>query len=235
MNLIKQNWEEKDFHEFKTFEKSLKEKDEKKCEWEQNIIRTKLECFGKTSTKAKEIAKEIKKGGFLSFVAGIKQENLFESLLVSHLISQIKNFSVFEIELNKFVLTIDNWASCDILNFSKQSRNNLIKIAQNYIKSKKPFVRRVAIRIYFELIKDEKYLSDCFNLLDSLKNESEYYVNMCAAWLLCECFIKYRNKTLNYFINNNTNSFIINKAISKCRDSFRVGAEDKELLLKLKK
>ena len=57
---------------------------------------------------------------------------------------------------------------------------------------------------------------------------------MSNAWLLCEFMIKQRDKTLHYLKSNNLNKFTINKAISKCRDSFRVSKEDKELLLKYK-
>ena len=44
-----------------------------------------------------------------------------------------------------------------------------------------------------------------------------------------------RDKTLKYLEHNKLNKFTINKAISKCRDSFRISAQDKELLLKYKK
>ena len=42
------------------------------------------------------------------------------------------------------------------------------------------------------------------------------------------------NKTLKYLENHKLNKFTINKAISKCRESYRVSKEDKELLLKYK-
>ena len=35
--------------------------------------------------------------------------------------------------------------------------------------------------------------------------------------------------------NNNLNKFVINKGISKCRDSFRISQEDKQWLLQFKK
>ena len=57
---------------------------------------------------------------------------------------------------------------------------------------------------------------------------------MAVAWLLCELMIKQRDKTLVYLNHHNLNKFTINKMISKCRDSFRVSREDKELLLKYK-
>ena len=54
---------------------------------------------------------------------------------------------------------------------------------------------------------------------------------MAIAWLLCELMIYNRDMTLKYLEHNNLNIFTINKAISKCRDSYRVSKEDKELLL----
>ena len=58
---------------------------------------------------------------------------------------------------------------------------------------------------------------------------------MAVAWLCCELMIKNRNKFLEYLKHNKLNDFTVNKTISKCRDSFRVSAKDKELLLKFKK
>ena len=59
-------------------------------------------------------------------------------------------------------------------------------------------------------------------------------MNMAVAWLLCELMIYNRDKTLKYLEHHNLNNFTINKAISKCRDSYRVSKEDKEKLLKYK-
>ena len=58
---------------------------------------------------------------------------------------------------------------------------------------------------------------------------------MMNAWLLCNLFIKRREKTISFLQNNKLNKFTINKGISKCRDSFRVSKEDKEYLLRFKK
>ena len=46
--------------------------------------------------------------------------------------------------------------------------------------------------------------------------------------------IKQRTMTLAYLNHHNLNKFTINKAVQKCRDSFRVSLEDKEMLLKFK-
>ena len=87
----------------------------------------------------------------------------------------------------------------------------------------------------FRLVKDEKYLLNVFDILNSFQNENEYYVNMVNAWLVCECFIHQREETIEFLKTHKLNDFTINKAIQKCRESYRVSAEDKEMLLKYKK
>ena len=76
-----------------------------------------------------------------------------------------------------------------------------------------------------------EYIDKVFEVIDKFYDEDEYYVNMAIAWLVCELMIYNRNKTLKYLGHHKLNKFTINKAISKCRDSYRVSKEDKELLL----
>ena len=47
--------------------------------------------------------------------------------------------------------------------------------------------------------------------------------------------IKNSDKMVEYLNHHHLNDFTVNKAISKCRDSFRVSSKDKEMLLKYKK
>lgn len=234
MDLIKEHWTNKDIEEFIQYEAELIG-DENDCSWEQRIVNTKLKCFGKTSQKAKILTKSIKKGNFYEFLDKFLIKNHLDSLLYAFLVCEIKDFEIFKNYLIKYVNTIDNWASADTLKFQKRNYEQLFSLSRIFLASKKTFVKRVGLNIYFELIKNEKFLPLAFNALNRLGHEQEYYVNMCGAWLLAECFAKYRDQTLKYFTNNSTNSFIINKGIAKCRDSFRISQADKQLLLKYKK
>lgn len=234
MNLIKDKWTKSDFDEFEAWQKSLKGS-ENDCIWEQKIVNTKLECLARTSEKAKNTVKELKKGNYLSFLDGVKIKTHFDSLVYVYLINLIKDYEIYKKYLDKFVLTIDNWASTDTLKFTKISSENLESLSCEYLKSDKTFVRRVGVKIWFELIKRDGFVNKVFVLLDGLTEEKEYYVNMCGAWLLAECMTKYRDETIKYFDRSKTNDFIINKAISKCRDSYRISEEDKNLILKFKR
>lgn len=229
IDLIRDSWTKEDIAAFHEYGNLLKGSD-KDCEWEKRIINTSLECLGRTSTKAKEAVSKIKKGNYIEFLRNIEITNHFESICYAHLLSVIKDKYLFRELLDKFVPTIDNWASTDTIRFSIKDTDFLLSIALDYLESSMPFVRRTGLNILLSLAKKEQYLNVIFTRLDMLKSEKEYYVNMCAAWVLSECFIQHREETLEYYKTENTNSFIINKSISKCHDSYRVTPEDKEFL-----
>ena len=58
---------------------------------------------------------------------------------------------------------------------------------------------------------------------------------MAISWLLCEIFINFKEETIKYLETCKLNDFIINKAIQKIRESYRVSKYDKEYLLKFKR
>lgn len=225
-------WTDEDICKYEEYMLSIKG-DDFNCEWEKRIVNTRLSCIARTSSKAKVVSKEIAKGNFLSFIEKFPFNTHADTIVLAYLICKIKDFDVFKKYLTKFANSVDNWASCDSLKFKKRPKDKLLDLSKEYLKSNKPFVRRIGINILFEFVNSDD-INHIFKTLNKLTLENEYYVNMCASWLLCECFIKQREETIEYFRCNTTNSFIINKAISKCRDSYRVCDEDKKLLLEFK-
>lgn len=232
MNLIKDVWQEKDIIEFEKYLLTFS-KGKEKGEWEKRIVNTSLLCIAVPSEKVKEIVKQISKGNFLSFIDFWPWQNYTQSLIVGGLICKIKDFSLFKKYLTVYAQKVDNWANCDCLKFNINNKNKdlFFEFAKELIKSNKPFVKRIGLIIFFKMLCYEEYLEEIFNIVNTFKNETEYYVNMMLAWLVCECFIKYRNRTIGFLQTHNLNKFVINKSISKCRDSFRVSKEDKDFLL----
>lgn len=233
MRLNKEEWTQNDIKEFQDLLFSLK-RDEKKCAWEQNITKTNLPCLAILSKDAKEITKEIAKGNFLSFLDLNLNTTLTNSLINAGLISKIKDFETKKKYLNKFLKTADNWASIDSLEFNiKNNEDAYLQLAQLYVHSKETFTRRAGVRILFEFL-NEKHINKVFEIISSLKSEQEYYVNMAISWLVCEAFVKCHTNTLKFLKSGKLSRFVQNKAISKCRDSFRVSKEDKEMLKELR-
>lgn len=232
MNLIKDKWTKNNIKEFQNHLESLGNKDKQK--WAKNMLNTELPVLALKTIDIKNIVAGISKGNYLSFLDLMIWDYYENTTINGFLIAKIKNFDLMKKYLDIYSSKADNWATCDLLVFDvKKNEKKYLDIILEYIKSNKPFVRRIGMSILFNFINDE-YIDKIFTLLDEFQSEEHYYVNMMNSWLLCECFIKQKDKTLKYLENNKLNKFTINKAIQKCRESHRVSIADKDMLLKYK-
>lgn len=235
MNLIIEKWTSKDGQAFQVFLEGLKR--EEKIDWTRKILNTNFPLLALTTKQCKDIAKQISKGNFLSFL-DLNLHTFYENMAINgFLIDEIKDFSVMKKYLDIFVEYVDTWACCDLLKFKIISKNKekFFSLSRECIKSNIPFKRRIGVNIWFKFFDDEKYIVKIFDLINSLKSETHYYVNMAVAWWVAECFVKRRDVAIKLFEEDRLNTFTNNKSIQKCRDSFRVSEEDKNMLLKFKK
>ena len=133
---------------------------------------------------------------------------------------------------SSFIKTMPNWAVCDM--FAPKFRG--AALAGALLKQAKggtdEFERRF-FYVYFMqnmgAISPEEFFEIC-----AAESDERYYVQMGAAWVIAEMFIKQREITLAFLESKRAVKFIQNKAISKIRDSFRVSKAEKEALLKYK-
>lgn len=234
-NLVKELWTKENVSFFQEFLKT-QSKGKDKSMWEQRIVNTKLPCLAIPSSKIKEIVSQISKGDFLSFLNLWIWEYHSNTTINGGLICKIKDFNLQKQYLDKYITLADNWATIDCLKFkfTKDNKSKFIEYAKQLIKSEYAFGRRLGLIICLKLCGENQFSDEIFQIANSLKEETDYYVNMANAWLLAEMFTKNREKTLVFLKNHNLNKFTINKMISKCRDSFRVSKSDKEFLLSFK-
>lgn len=232
-NFILKNWNNEEVIKLDNYLYSIRVED--KIVWGKNIVNTNMDYLAIKLPILKNIAKDIYKGDYISYL-DLMPHKYFESCTIdAFLISFIKDFKLQTKYIKKLSKYIDNWSVVDSLKFSiKGNEESYVSFAKELLQSKEPFTRRIGVRIFFSFVKIEKYHQDIFNILDGLFEEEHYYVNMAAAWLLCEMFIHFPNEIFAYLNKHHTNKFIINKGISKCRDSFRVSQENKDKLLKYK-
>lgn len=235
MDLKKQIWTKADGEEFQKFLISYGRPE--KIEWTKRIINTKMPVLAVLSPNIKNIVKEIAKGNIISFLDLWLWDYFENTTVIGGLIMKIKDFETMKSYLLPFCEKADNWATCDLLSFNINAENEkkFWELSVALIKSDKPFVRRVGVNVWFKFITRNGYLSKIFNMINGMHGETEYYVNMVVAWLVAECFAKNREATLEFYKTNKLNNFTVNKSVSKCRDSFRVSKEDKELLLQFKR
>lgn len=161
------------------------------------------------------------------------EEKMVYMLMLSH----IRDMKLVYDKLDKQIPQIDNWAICDSLNHLKRIKNNrdlFHKLIDKYKNSKNEFEVRFVLDMYLFHYMDSMYLNEIFNTLKNIHLDA-YYSNMGAAWLLSECYIRYPKETYVFLKEVNLSDFVINKAISKVNDSFRVDDESKENLKLLRR
>ena len=234
MELIKKFWTKEDGNEFIkylcTFSKA------ERIEWTKNLLKTNYAVLAVPSPQIKALAKEISKGNFMSFL-DLKLDAYYENTAINALlIDKIKDFNTYADYLRAYANIADNWATCDVLPFTdtKRDKEKLFALSREFIISPKTFVRRIGVDMLFAYTKDVSYNERVLESIKSLKGDKEYYVNMCVAWLVAEYVVKQRDFGIDVISSGILNDFTVNKAISKCRDSYRVSDEDKEFLLRYK-
>lgn len=205
------------------------------------ILNTNQEVIGVAMANIRKLAKQIFRGDYQKFLeislpktkeTQTYEETLIEGLVIAEIKSKDEQFKYLDLWLPK----IDNWSTCDSTTASfKHSKLNDEYFEYFYEKcfSNEEFISRFGITILMNNYLDKKYLNQIFEMCETVNNDA-YYVKMAKAWLVSFCFMKYRNETFEFLKKKTLDKFTHNKAISKCRDSYQVSNEDKELLKTLR-
>ena len=222
-----------DYNKFIEYLFSLKDDEYKK--FNQKIVKTD-NIIGIRLPILKNIAKIIAKNDYLSFIKNNKHQYSEEIMLHGLVITYLKIDFNESIKLfDEYIKYIDSWATCDsvVMNYKIVSKNLdicLIKIKE-YLKSDKPFIKRVGIVLLFYYLNDD-YIDEVLKLINSIKSD-DYYVKMANAWLISICLVKYYDKTVKFLKSCQLDDWTYNKALQKAIESYRI--KDKEILRKMKK
>lgn len=208
----------------------------------KRILNTNQDVIGVAMANIRAVAKRVFKGGYNAYldlaISKPKESQTYEETLIEGLvIAQIKEQKEQIQYLEKWLYKIDNWSTCD----STTSSFKKIKMDEVYFDwlykkcfEKEEFVSRFGITMLMNHYIDKEHLNKLFEMCEMVKSEY-YYIKMAKAWLLSYCFMKFRNETLEFLKRNTLDKFVHNKTISKCRDSYQISIEDKELLKTIRK
>ena len=231
-----ENWDNNSYNYYLDYLKSLADIKYKK--FNLKIINTKYEMLGIKVPILRKIAKSISKGNIEDFLKNNKPIYYEEVFIRGLVIASIKDINILKKEIKNFIKYIDNWAVCDSFCSSLKTINlnkdNFFDFFKKLLNNKDEYNMRVSLVVFLNFYIDIKYLNEIFNIIDSI-NTDKYYVNMAISWLLCEMYTKYKEETLIYLKQTNLNDFVINKTISKVRESYRISNDDKELIKQFKR
>lgn len=235
--------DEKSYQEFVKFLKSVsKQETIEDRKRHIAILRTNQEVIGIAMETIRKIAKGLLKSSGESFLKIAKnktfQNQYYEETLIEGIvIAGLKNVSDQIEHFKTWVYKIDNWSTCDSvvssLKVLKTKPEEYYEFFKKLCFSESEFVARFGIVTLMTIYLNELHIDDILNICKSIKSEF-FYVNMAISWLLSFAYVKFKDKTLKLFKQKCLSKFVQNKAISKCRDSFRVSKEDKEILKEYK-
>ena len=147
------------------------------------------------------------------------------------------DFDEFLIYLKKMFEIVESWSETDTTapacRIIAKNKQRIWQEIQPYLFCGKEYKTRLAIIILLDYYLTDEWIDKVLELLPQIE-QGQYYVDMAIAWTLSVCFVKFRDKTLEVFEQKRFSKFVQNKAIQKCRESFRVSGTDKHLLLAYK-
>lgn len=183
----------------------------------------------------RKLAKDISATDWQSFLA-LCQDTTYEEIMVRGLLIGALSLPPEEYQalIESQVPLIDNWAFCDAFcgaaKTIRSHRAYFFPLFSSWTASPDPWRVRVALVMFLEYFLEPDYIDTVIALCDSVSSE-HYYVRMAQAWLLSMCYVHFRDKTLAYLRSQTRlDPWTYNKALQKCRESFRVSPEDKALL-----
>ncbi|MBQ4340169.1 MAG: DNA alkylation repair protein [Firmicutes bacterium] len=194
--------------------------------------------YGVRIPKLREISKHIASRDWKGYL-NIAQDNSYEEIMLQGMVITQAKCSIEEMfeYTDGFVGKIDNWAICDTFcaDFKavRTHRQETWDYILKYVGSEKEFERRFAVVMLMDHFLIDDYVDQALEIMMNI-DQKEYYVMMAVAWAVSTAFIKYRNKVVEILEEEKLPPLTHNKAIRKCRESYRVSSEDKEMLKGLK-
>lgn len=173
----------------------------------------------------RRLAREIIKNSNLEIFNGAKFYYREEKLLYALCIFKMsESFDAAMDAIDAFLPYIDNWEVTDLIageiNIDEAHIDKAFQKALSYVYSYDEYTIRLGLVIMNKKFNDKAHIE---KILDALKSISldAYYVNMAAAWLLCELYFTDKAK-VDEFISSESISMEIKKMTrQKIRESLK--------------
>lgn len=173
----------------------------------------------------RRLSKKIKKISSLEIFNEAKFYYREEKLLYALCIFKMsESFDEAMRALDKFLLYIDSWEVSDLIAgeiiIDEAHREEIFQKALSYVHSEDEYTIRLGLVILNKKFNDDDHIE---KILDSIKiiKLDTYYVNMAAAWLLCEIYFKNKDKINKYLSSTSLNKDIKKMTQQKIRESLK--------------
>ena len=207
--------------------------EEKFRDFSVKIVGTKMPMLGVRPPIVKKLAKQAE-DDYLNSVPHYYEEVLVYGFTLGKAESTAKG--LFD-KLPRYLDFVDCWAAIDSpisgMKALKKEREESLAYIDVYLKDIREYHARFAAVALFNYL-DEAHIDGVIDRYASVK-EGRYYVDMAIAWGLSIAAVHFYDKVYAALKEGRFSDFVTRKAISKCRDSFRIPLERKRELKELLK
>ena len=232
------NWTKEKYEAFR--QELFSQAEEEYKNFNVKLLCSELTVIGLRIPFLRKTAKEIAKQdgiGFLQFCGrDTYEERLLYGLVAAALPISYEEFLPYCDYYTEELA--ENWAHCDVFSSSvkkmiKGHERDFFDYIEKYLKSENPWAVRMGLILMLSNYLTEEYMTEVIERTDSIHSE-HYYVRMGQAWLLATAWAKDRERMMEYIKQNHLDDWTFRKFIQKCCESYRVSAEDKAYLRRLK-
>ena len=184
---------------------------------------------------AKKIAKEDWRGYLEHAACDTYEEIMLQGLVIGYVKAEMEELLEYAAA---FIPKIHDWSVndgfCSTFKIVRKHRAEVWDFLMQYRASKSEFEQRVVAVMLMDHFLVPEYIDRVLAVYNSLKHEG-YYCKMGVAWGIATTYAKFPQETQAFLLKNELDDFTYNKAIQKMLESYRVSAEDKEMLRGMKR
>lgn len=204
-----------------------------------NLLPGTENILGVRIPELRKLAKKMVKEDWRTYFDAAPDRYYEEDMLRGFLVGYAKMSLEERFEyIQRFLPSIHNWAVCDCfcstLKFAKNHREAVWEFLKPMFVSEDTYTIRFAAVMVLDYFVLPEYAPEVFKYFDGIKNK-DYYVQMGVAWAVSIFYIHLPELTEAYLKDNNLDDFTYNKSIQKICESYRVDAETKARLRKMKR
>lgn len=202
--------------------------EEKFRDFSAKIVCTKMPMLGVRTPTVKKLAREAN-ADYLNSSPYYYEELLVYGFALGRMEPTAKG--LFE-KLPRYLGFADCWAAIDSpvsgMKALKKEKNESLAYIDGYLHDEREYFARFAAVALFNYI-DKEHIDGVIDRYASVE-AGRYYVDMAIAWGLSIAAVDFYDKVYSALEAGRFSDFITRKAVSKCRDSFRIPPERKQAL-----
>lgn len=213
--------------------------DVKYREFNSSLIPGTDNILGVRAPIMRSLAKQLAKGDWRSYLEGARDDSYEEICLQGFVIGYAKaDIDELLSYAAAFIPKIHDWSVndgfCSTFKIAQKHREKVWDFLMQYKNSSEEFEQRVVAVMLMNHFLVEDYIDKVLKVWDELNHEG-YYCKMGVAWGVATAYAKFPEKTHAFLLQNHLDDFTYNKSIQKMIESYRVSAEDKEILRGMKR